>query len=349
MEYSTIIRKKNKGYQYVITYKVNGVWKQKSKQGFAKKGEAQIAMDKMIPILEKMVKNNVTADKVTLKNFYETYRKRMCLYREVNTILNYDSAMNKFNDILELELSKININDIQNCIDKMTYDGMKTSSIYIYIRILKTVFKSAKNDYNLISDIPSFDLKIRNDKNKPNKKALSNEEIETLLNEMKTSRYYLMVFVALKTGMRYSEVLGLTWDNVNLVNKTITVNKQWKKLSNGKWGLGELKSKNSYRIIPIPQSLIKELKKAKVKSSNKNERLFNYVNNNTRLNYRLKRHGITFHELRHTYATNLIAKGVDLKTTAYLLGHDIKETMATYSHVNNDMINNATKIIEENL
>ena len=86
VEYSTIIRKKNNGYQYVVTYKINGVWKQKSKQGFIKKGEAQIAMDKMIPELEKILKNNVINDKITFKVFYKMYTKRVNLYREENII-----------------------------------------------------------------------------------------------------------------------------------------------------------------------------------------------------------------------------------------------------------------------
>ena len=47
----------------------------------------------------------------------------------------------------------------------------------------------------------------------------------------------------------------------------------------------------------------------------------------------------------HTYATNLIANGLDFKTAAKLLGHDIEQTMKTYSHVTDDMMNEAKKII----
>ena len=44
-----------------------------------------------------------------------------------------------------------------------------------------------------------------------------------------------------------------------------------------------------------------------------------------------------------------ISSGVDFKTAAYLLGHDVEMTMNTYTHVNNDMINNARNIIKKNL
>lgn len=55
---------------------------------------------------------------------------------------------------------------------------------------------------------------------------------------------------------------------------------------------------------------------------------------------------ISVHELRHTYATNLIANGVDFKTAAKFLGHSVEMTMAIYSHVTDDMIKRATDIID---
>lgn len=64
--------------------------------------------------------------------------------------------------------------------------------------------------------------------------------------------------------------------------------------------------------------------------------------------YRKIGYNITVHELRHTYATHLIAQGLDFKTVARLLGHDVEQTIRTYSHVTDYMIKKATKIINEN-
>ena len=58
-------------------------------------------------------------------------------------------------------------------------------------------------------------------------------------------------------------------------------------------------------------------------------------------------YNISIHSLRHTYATLLIQNGVDFKTAAALLGHNVEMTMKIYSHVNNDMINNAKRVIEK--
>ena len=56
---------------------------------------------------------------------------------------------------------------------------------------------------------------------------------------------------------------------------------------------------------------------------------------------------ISIHELRHTYATALIANNVDFKTVALLMGHDIKQTMKTYSHVTSDMMDNAVNVLAD--
>ena len=80
-------------------------------------------------------------------------------------------------------------------------------------------------------------------------------------------------------------------------------------------------------------------------------RLFHWVRINTAsllFSTHIKKAGydITIHELRHTYATILISNGVDFKTAAKLLGHDVEQTMKVYSHVTSDMLENAKNIIE---
>ncbi|WP_455803973.1 tyrosine-type recombinase/integrase [Clostridium butyricum] len=57
--------------------------------------------------------------------------------------------------------------------------------------------------------------------------------------------------------------------------------------------------------------------------------------------------GISIHELRHTYATLLIGNGIDFKTAAQLLGHDVQQTLKTYSHVTDEMLNKATEKISK--
>ena len=132
----------------------------------------------------------------------------------------------------------------------------------------------------------------------------------------------------------------------------MTINKQWKiDKSTNKSVLGALKSKNSYRVVPIPLELIKYLKT--FKESNPidiNNRILPCSASNIRkyLVPDLKKYaGVSLHELRHTYITILIANGLDFKTVARLAGHDVEQTIKTYSHVTDDMMEKASKKIHE--
>lgn len=66
-----------------------------------------------------------------------------------------------------------------------------------------------------------------------------------------------------------------------------------------------------------------------------------------RTKYNKLGYNISIHTFRHTYATNLIMNRLDFKTTARLMGHTVEMTMKTYSHVNDEMLIRATKIINE--
>ena len=57
--------------------------------------------------------------------------------------------------------------------------------------------------------------------------------------------------------------------------------------------------------------------------------------------------GISIHELRHSYATILVSNLIDFKTTADFLGHDVQQTIKTYSHVTDEMKKKATDTISK--
>lgn len=134
-------------------------------------------------------------------------------------------------------------------------------------------------------------------------------------------------------------------------SSTLKVNKQWKKLKDGTIGFGDVKTKNSNGVVPLPPTTFSEIiKYKKTAQTDLNKRLFlDKVTQSTtnRMYYKYKRPGydILIHDLRHTYATMLIGNGIDLKTVTKFLGHTIEMTMKTYSHVNSDMINTAINMI----
>ena len=356
MQYSIIYREKDNGWQYIISYKdSNGRWKQKSKQGFEKsrKGKQQ-AKDEVLEMLEKLkqdinLKTLNEFEGITFGEFTKDYLSHSKLYSAYKTIQSTQTVLNKFSELDQLELSKITTLDIQKIVDTFVSDGLNANTIKYYLKKLTIIFNASKNQYNIITVIPTKNIKISKS-NEIIKKALTDDEVKDLLDTYKDSKYYLLIFIAIKTGMRIGEILGLKWSDIDNNEYTINVDRQWKRNLKGEFDFGSLKSPNSYRNIPISIQTSNELLRCK-NVIPINNRVFEFVNKDnliTSLNRSLKLKGfnITIHELRHTYATKLIANGMDYKTAASILGHNVQQTIKTYSHVNNDMINKAKKLIE---
>lgn len=218
------------------------------------------------------------------------------------------------------------------------------------------MLKFATTQYNFpLLDLSNISIPKENNKTGFNKKALSMQEQTKLLKHYKTMKtdYYLIVLFGLKAGLRIGEIMGLTWNDIDFEKYTLEVNKQWKiNKETGSYSFGNLNSKNSYRTIPLSKSTILELKE--IKRTAPIDTFYRIItNSNTRnitinINKHLKRNAsVTPHELRHTYATNLISNGIDFKTAAKLLGHEVEQTMKVYSHVTDDMLQAASNVIEQ--
>jgi integrase len=362
VEYNITYRKKDGGWQYIISYKEDGKWKQRAKQGFGTRGLAKAAADKRIEKMRKDLKNKQKLNKeyegITYIEFFNMMIEHEKLYKEQNTIIRYKSANTHFDDIYKLPMDKITVIHIQGCVDKMILKGLAHSTIDAYVSTIKTFFNNAIEPYKIITENPVNDIKLpKIKKEKKVIKALSKPELDKLLKELDgyiSEPEYIAVLLAATCGLRVGEILGLTWDNIDFKNSTLKVEKQWKRLkeNNGtKMGFGTLKSDESYRTVPVPPSTLLRLRKYKSGyPTDLNNRLIIYKNAAS-LSRDLPRKidmvgcEITMHTLRHTYATLLIANGTDFKTAAKLLGHDVEMTIKTYSHVTDDMLKRVSKAV----
>jgi len=216
--------------------------------------------------------------------------------------------------------------------------------------------------YNFLIDIELINnnplSRIKNLKEIKNHKirALTSNEVKILLNTTKKYDYefYPLLFTALFTGMRQGELLGLTWNSINWNSKKITVDKNY---THG--NLGTTKS-GKIRIVDMSKELVQVLKRWHLRCPlSKFGLVFpnkegNYLNAANMLNRKfkpaLKRAGIEpvrFHDLRHTYASLLIANGVSMKYVQYQLGHSsIKMTMDLYTHILPEFNENCVNILD---
>jgi len=167
---------------------------------------------------------------------------------------------------------------------------------------------------------------------------LTESEIERLLNECAVHLKPVVV-VALYTGLRKSEILNLTWADVDMQNRVITVNES---------------KNNESRILPFHETVYKTLRSLQ-NGSGKGQAVFTDKNGLPLGNFRrsfetaVRRTGIEnfkFHDLRHTFASRLVMAGVDIRTVQQLMGHkDIRMTMR-YSHLSDDHLKEAVKKLE---
>lgn len=357
MQHNITYRQKDGNWQYIISYKQNGKWKQKSKQGFRTRGLAKIAADKRLDELKENLELESTINEeysnITFSEFKNIYLRDKEIHRENNTIINYTTALNSFEKIEDIKMKDIHFIDIQECVNEMVKKDLSPSTINIYIARVKNLFTAAIKPYGVISKNP-IDSKfiIPSPKHETKIKALTKSELDELLNKIKPQTDYIICLLAATTGMRLGEILGLCEPDIDTVASTIKIHRQWKKLKNGDHGFGTVKTKNSNRIIPVSPNtmaqLVKYINNNKVKDLNR--RLFSGKDTSTtsvRLSLKFKRLGYdnSVHDLRHTYATMLIANGVDFKTVSNLLGDTVETVMKTYSHVTSDMTEKVTKKI----
>ncbi|BFK81448.1 tyrosine-type recombinase/integrase [Clostridium baratii] len=358
MEYTTMYRKKDKGWQFIIQYKIDDKWKQKSKQGFVSKREAKLACEKALEVLQEEIKKGFTLNNefssITLKEFTDTYLIKQVNYQSAHSLHNMKYSIKSFSALHDMQLREIKSYNIQECIDIMVEKGFKYNTIKSKVDYLKALLNTAIN-YEIISENPIKNIRLPRNETPSKRRALTEKEENDLLNALKGSKYYLVVFIALKTGLRIGEILGLKYSDINFNENTISVKRQFKRIYDNTWGLGSLKSNNSNRVIPVTSKLINKLKTRMedLNITNMDELIFYFGDKKsfqTVLNRRLKTLGfdVCLHELRHTYATKLIKSGLDLKTVAYLMGHDLKMTIEVYSHVTEDMLNKA-KVLAENI
>lgn len=337
MQCNITIRKKDKGYQCIVSYKDGNRWRQKSKQGFETQKAAKIHAQTIIDKLKKTI--TATDDSlrnITLIDFFNIYIREN-KPRAFNTYRAYVRTFDIFKPIFNEKIANITPYQVKRILNDTTY---ATASKNLALGIIQRLFSYAVYQYKIIH-INELKVIPRFKNNKPIKiKALSDIEIETFLNAVKDRnyKYYVIFSIAAYTGMRYGEIIGLTWDNVDLDSNTINVVQQFGAIDYNKYALKPLKSKNSYRQLPIPPVLARILKD--YKGTYSTGRLFNNrISSSWGASQIMKSFlpNNSIHDLRHTYATKLLSNGVDIKTVSALLGDSLQTVLKTYVHFSDDM------------
>ena len=279
------VRKRGKVYEYRIEIaSIDGTRKWITKSGFRTKQEAleegALAYNEYHRV-GKVHRNKEMSYSDYLDYWIDTYCNFNLKYSTIVTYLNVIKLYLKPR-LGHYKLGQLDAQLLQEFINNL-YVEKNLSKWYLkgILKIIKGSLKYACYTVNFINDCPAERVHIPRYEVVASDPAhiFTQEEIERILDRFKDNHSIYYVFLtAYYTGMRVSEVYGLTWDCVDFEKKTITINKNIiKKNKYGKpkkytitkghsvevWFYGSCKNPQSNRVISIGDTLVKALKEFK--------------------------------------------------------------------------------------
>lgn len=199
-------------------------------------------------------------------------------------------------------------------------------------------------------------------------KVLDQDQALRLIQQAESSRYQLLFWFAITTGLRLGELFGMKWEDVNWQNRKIQIKRQVQRRKGG-LEFCEPKSETGRRIITLGTTTINKLKNHYISQQKEIIEVGDKWKNNDlifctpigtplepanvlkALKKCLRDAGlpqIRFHDLRHTAATLMLLEGINPKIVQERLGHsDISMTLNTYSHVLPSMQEEAAEKMDE--
>lgn len=358
-----------------LGFSIEGKRQRISKQGFKTKKDAENFVNDILTKRNKGYLLNSFSSNVLFKDymttwFYEIKSNTLA----INTRNDYISRMNShiFPMLGKYKLNELNTNIIQSFYNSLINDkNMKPVSAKKVLDMVNVCLKKAKKD-KLIYELPT-DIE-KQPMTKPKLEVWDKDQLSFFLDYIKGTELYTPVLIDALTGLRIGELCGLRWEDIDLENGIISVNNQLihdKRLK--VLMLADLKTDTSHRTITIPNILIKHLRELKAfrKADDKDYVIqskndYRYTPRSLSMRFTravskfalpvdqvenksnyMQLPQISFHGLRHTHATILIANNENIKVVSERLGHSsVTMTLNTYTHVLKDMKNKTADLLD---
>jgi len=284
-----------------------------------------------------------------------------------NTEANYNFVINviKKEPFGTKRIDKVKLSDAKEWLIKMQKtDGRGYSSIHTIRGVVRPAFQMAVDD-DLIRKNPfEFQLATVVVNDSVTREAITRKQERTFLEFVKNDKhfckYYDGIYILFKTGLRISEFVGLTKNDIEFDNHRIKVDHQLQRKRNMEYIIEDTKTPSGIRYVPMKDDveecfrrIINERAKPKVEPIidgyagflylDKNsmpmvalhwEKYFQHICEKYNKIYKIQMPKITPHVCRHTFCSNMAKSGMNPKTLQYIMGHsDIGVTLNTYTHV----------------
>ena len=332
-------------------YKRNGVWwtcirhngrKVQKSLGTANKQSAQKIETKIrTQINEGKYYEKPIGSNKTFKDLMEKFMQEHAPKQSKNTQVSYNTSLNHLSPFFsETSLTAITPKMISRYQVLRRKEKAKPASINSERAVLSIAFSLAVKSLEWVEVNPVLKVGKLKENNQRDRWLSQDEERRLLDNSPEWLKD--LIIIALNTGLRQAEQLSLEWQRVDLFRKTILI----KETKNGK-----------PKTLPLNRIALNILSQRSKLKSIKNDYVFLDANGNKIIAIFLRKafnrvtekagiNNFRWHDLRHTFATKLAQRGVDLYKISKLLGHtDIKMTQR-YSHHCPDSLRDSVEILE---
>ncbi len=208
-------------------------------------------------------------------------------------------------------------------------------------------------------------------KGKPEHHTWNDEQVRAFLRAADSDAYAALWWLAVYSGMRRGELLGLKWQDVDIDGASITIKHTYSRGVGNKYELGSTKTQSGRRTVTLPGQVLSRLKAHHTRQSDARlhlgddyiDRGFVFadevgrpIHPNTLTHHFHKIIAaaglprIRIHDLRHGHATELMEAGVHPKVVSERLGHsNTRITMDLYSHVSPTMQRQVSEMLEKRI
>ena len=283
---------------------------------------------------------------MNLQECLENYINKTSKYLKERTIYTYKDRANRvLRELGDIDIDTITQDYLQNWVDNKQASGVSINSIKNTITMLKVALKPYRkfDKFRYVysdNDLHEKEVYSEEDLNKIENYILANPKIR-----------YAPIIIAINTGMRISEILGLKWEDIDLELGIINVDKSvWCK--HGEVFESTTKTVSGNRTIPITDKLHEYLAKQEhtnkgnyACSNNNHPRCYrSSLRTNTLLCKKLGVESCGLHAYRHNFASRLLKVSTDYKAISQLMGHSsIAITQNVYNHPTDEQKENVIK------
>lgn len=330
------------------------------KRGLHSKKEAQLVCTRMLTDFEKNGYKKKSAN-----TFEDVYTLWLETYRITVKESSFVKLKQKFDTHIlpalgELPINKIKPANVQRFANYMCFE-MANKHYKEYISNVSRIFEYAIRQ-GIIQQNPVKRItlpKRKADLNSGSLRYFTQEQLKTFLDDTKKNespKIFTFFYLLANSGCRQGEALALQWDCIDFEGKSLTIRQTLTRGENRRLYLEEPKTKKSKRSIPLNDATIKVLKEWRLRqrsdwlqvginTMNAKQFVFTTIENDFiqlshprlwmhRICKRAELPALSPHALRHTFATILIAQGVNFKTVSALLGHStVSMTLDIYAGV----------------